>query len=220
MAGEAVKIKGTKQGLVILFDPDLDIEEVKNNLKTKIENSNGFFKGAKCSVCDFHSGRQHRYVDELEGICRQYGLVPSPEVCWPPSGGAARAAHLPTGKGSSRVIPLRQQPAGGDGEQVLLVTKILRSGQRLASRHSIVIMADVNPGAEVISEGSIYVLGTCNGIVHAGCNGDILAEVYAMELDPVILRIGTISAAPSVFEGIEGPATARVSRGEIVAVKM
>ncbi|MFZ5651544.1 MAG: septum site-determining protein MinC [Bacillota bacterium] len=211
MSQEAVSIKGTKNGLVIIFNPDGDIDEIKNKLKMKMETSGGFFKGAKFTVYAPGCDVDHSFIPELEGICRQYGLIPSGEVAWPPSPAREEQKSAPKRK-QSRVIPLRQQQSGG--EQALLVNRTLRSGQRVESNHTVVVMGDVNPGAEVISEGSIYVLGSCKGSVHAGCGGNLMSEVFALRLQPLSLRIGSIAAdgSPSV---VDGPAAARVNRGKI-----
>lgn len=220
VAEEAVRIKGTKNGLVILFNPDLDIEEVKRNLQLKMESSKGFFKGAKFSVYDSHSRRDHHYINELEGICRQYGLVPSGEVLWPPAAGGSPGEITPLKRKKNQVIPIRQQLTHPGGEQALLVLRTLRSGQSISSRYSIVIMGDVNPGAEVVSEGGIYVLGSCKGNVHAGAAGNLMAEVFALKLQPIILSIGSITADSPALPSLTGPVAARVSRGKIVLAKM
>jgi len=77
-----------------------------------------------------------------------------------------------------------------------------------------VVMGDVNPGAEVISGGSIYVMGACKGIAHAGVNGNIMSEVFALKLLPIILRIGSI-AAEDIPTDPTGPMVARVNKGAI-----
>lgn len=214
MAEEAVKIKGTKNGLVILFNPDLDIEEVKSILRLKMESAKGFFRGAKFSVYDAHSRRDHHYINELEGICRQYGLVPSGEVAWPPAAAGSTGEAAPLTKKKNQVIPLRQ-PAHPGGEQAVLVPRTLRSGQSISSRHSIVIMGDVNPGAEVVSQGSIYILGSCKGNVHAGSAGNLTAEIFAFRLQPIMLSIGSVTADSKALPLLSTPATARVIRGKI-----
>jgi len=214
MAEEAVKIKGTRKGLVILFDPNNDIEELKNNLKIKMEKSGDFFKGAKFSVYDAMSGKDSLYIRELEEICRHYGLVPTQEALWPLDDPAQDPADQQQKNSTSRIIPFRPQFAGG--EQALLLSHTLRSGQKISSPYTVVIMADVNPGAEVFSGGSVYVLGTCKGSVQAGSDGNLMSEIFAIKLQPLALRIGSISAETPPPASPEGPVLARVNRGKIV----
>lgn len=211
MSQEAVSIKGTKNGLVIIFNPEGNIDEIKNKLRMKMETSGGFFKGAKFTVYGPGCDVGHNFIPELEDICRQYGLIPAGEVAWPPYPAREKQKSAPQKK-QSRVIPLRQQHPGG--EQVLLVNRTLRSGQRVESDRTVVVMGDVNPGAEIISEGSIYVLGNCKGSVHAGCGGNLMSEVFALMLQPLSLRIGSI-AADGPPSAADGPAAARVTRGKI-----
>lgn len=148
---EAVSIKGTKNGLVIIFNPDGNIEEIKDNLKMKMETSGGFFKGAKFTVYGPGCDMNHRLISELEGICRQYGLIPSGEVSWPPSPAREEQKVAPRRK-QSQVIPLRQQQPGG--EQALLINRTLRSGQRVASDRNVVVMGDVTPARKLSPKGA------------------------------------------------------------------
>lgn len=219
LAGEAVSIKGTRNGLVIIFDPDMDIEEIKSTLKLKMEKSKGFFKGAKFVVHNCSSGSENQFVTELEGICLQYGLIPSPEVSWTPSSGDCQPEPPPARRKKADIIPLRQQ-ADPDGEQAVLVARTLRSGHQVSCRQTIVIMGDVNPGAEVISGGSIYVLGSCKGTVHAGSEGNLMSEVYAMKLQPAVLRIGSFTADTSTRSKPAAFGVARVVRGRITICKL
>ncbi len=68
----------------------------------------------------------------------------------------------------------------------------LRNGMSIEFDGSIVILGDVNPGAEVRATGNILILGALKGVVHAGCKGDSNAFVFALSLVPVQLRIGGI----------------------------
>ncbi len=214
MAGDTVKIKGTKNGLVIIYNPDRDLDEIKKLLKSKMENSGGFFRGAKFTVHNPLDGENRHYSSELEIICRQYGLIPSREVYWPPASMSGSPEETsPQKKGKARVIPMRQ--AHPDGDPALLVMRTLRSGQEVSALHSMVILGDVNPGAKVISGESVYVLGSLKGAVHAGSRGNLMSEVFALKMAPVSLRIGTITAETDGLSSITGPATARVRLGKI-----
>ena len=68
----------------------------------------------------------------------------------------------------------------------------LRSGQRIEEDGSIVILGDVNSGAEVIASDNIVVLGTLRGLAHAGAKGNKEAIVSAGRLDTVQIRIANI----------------------------
>ncbi len=68
----------------------------------------------------------------------------------------------------------------------------LRSGQRIEEEKSIVILGDVNSGAEVIASDNIVVLGTLRGLAHAGAKGNKDAIIAAGRLDTVQMRIANI----------------------------
>ena len=57
---------------------------------------------------------------------------------------------------------------------------------------SIVIIGDVNAGAEVIAADNIAVIGNLRGLAHAGAKGNKDAVIAASTLDVVQLRISNI----------------------------
>ena len=68
----------------------------------------------------------------------------------------------------------------------------LRSGQKLETEGSLVILGDVNSGAEVMAAENIVVLGALRGLAHAGAKGNKEAIVSAGLLDTVQIRISNI----------------------------
>jgi septum site-determining protein MinC len=101
----------------------------------------------------------------------------------------------------------------------ILVRRTLRSGQVVQHPGHVVVIGDVNPGAEIIAGGDVVVWGKLRGIVHAGAIGDDGAVVCALSLAPLQLRIGShIARAPEGREDLpERPEIASVQDGEIVA---
>jgi septum site-determining protein MinC len=71
----------------------------------------------------------------------------------------------------------------------------LRGGQALHHLGNIVVVGDVNPGAELVASGDIVVFGALRGVAHAGAQGDESARVVALELAATQLRIATLIAA-------------------------
>lgn len=68
----------------------------------------------------------------------------------------------------------------------------LRSGQKIEVEGSIVVIGDVNSGAEVIAADNIVIIGTLRGLAHAGAKGNKEAIIAASTLDAVQLRISNI----------------------------
>lgn len=67
----------------------------------------------------------------------------------------------------------------------------LRSGQKIEFAGSIVIIGNVNDGAEVIAEENIIILGTLRGMAHAGARGNEQAIIAAEAINSNQLRIAS-----------------------------
>jgi septum site-determining protein MinC len=65
----------------------------------------------------------------------------------------------------------------------------LRSGDHLHAEGSLLVLGDVNPGAQVSAGGHVMVWGRLRGIAHAGHKGDRTASVVALHLQPLQIRI-------------------------------
>lgn len=108
-------------------------------------------------------------------------------------------------------------------ESTFLYKQTLRSGQVLRYDGSIVILGDVHAGSEVIAGGDVIVWGELKGIAHAGYNGNNFAEVRAMKVEAIQLRIGDfIARRPDRIYNhkltespFPKPEVARVADGEI-----
>ncbi len=79
-----------------------------------------------------------------------------------------------------------------------LVTHSLRNGQRLTFGRTVVILGDVQPGAEVISDGSVIVLGIAMGILRAGASGNEHTFITGTVLKPFELSISGRKAVSGI----------------------
>ena len=68
----------------------------------------------------------------------------------------------------------------------------LRSGQKIEVEGSLVIIGDVNSGAEVVAGDNIVVIGNLRGLAHAGAKGNKEAIIATSTLDTVQIRISNI----------------------------
>ena len=71
----------------------------------------------------------------------------------------------------------------------IFVSVTVRSGQRIECEGDIVVLGDVNPGAEIIAGGSIAVFGTLRGLAHAGAGGREDVCIAALYMKPKQLRL-------------------------------
>lgn len=65
----------------------------------------------------------------------------------------------------------------------------IRSGNILQSKGHLVVIGDVNEGAELYAVGNIVVMGALKGMAHAGCEGDDNAFIIANQLKSTQIRI-------------------------------
>ncbi len=94
----------------------------------------------------------------------------------------------------------------------------LRGGQALHNLGNLVVVGDVNPGAELIASGDIVVFGALRGVAHAGAQGDRAARVIALELAPTQLRIATLIATSDAGTRPRGPEHASIVDERILVV--
>jgi septum site-determining protein MinC len=124
-------------------------------------------------------------------------------------------------QGAARESKKRQRDSSRD--ETLLIKRNLRSGQTVRSKGNVVILGDVNPGAEVVARGDVLVFGRLRGMVHAGAKGDSAAIVAASHLEPTQLRISRHITRPpeeqeKTAEGsYRGPEVASI-RGDTVVI--
>ena len=76
----------------------------------------------------------------------------------------------------------------------LYIKRTIRSGQSIASDGNLVIIGDVNPGAEIRAKGDITVWGILGGIAHAGSEGNSQARIRALKMHAIQLRIADVFA--------------------------
>lgn len=110
-----------------------------------------------------------------------------------------------------------ERPVAEAGPSVLYHRGTLRGGQSLANLGHVVVVGDVNPGAELVAGGDILVFGALRGVAHAGAQGDRSARVYALVLEPTQLRIATTIAAGTEREGPSPPEEAFLD-GDRIAI--
>ena len=73
--------------------------------------------------------------------------------------------------------------------ETVIVARTVRSGGRVESNGALVVMGDVNPGAELVAEGDIIVTGVLRGVAHAGAAGNERSVIYAERILAPQLRI-------------------------------
>lgn len=68
----------------------------------------------------------------------------------------------------------------------------IRSGKKMEFEGSLVILGDVNAGAEVLAEDNVVILGILRGMAHAGAKGNKEAIIAAASIESAQIRIADI----------------------------
>ncbi len=215
-----MEIKGTKDGLLISLD-DQDWPIAKNNLLEQITAKHEFFKGAQLILDVGNKILRTKEMKALREVLLEQEIVLKAILSESMvTHNSAESMGLITKIGKPTTIDLESMKPLDTvmaGESAVFIHRTMRSGFKVAYHGHVVIVGDVNPGAEIISSGSIIVWGRLRGTVHAGAEGDETAIVCALELSPMQLRIAAkIATTPQ--DGQEPkPEIARIKDNQIIA---
>ncbi len=220
MPNERIIIKGTSSGLVITIGPGVWqglIEELDSGLGQKAS----FFKGGRVAL---RVGPRQLTRPQLEAagqvLNRHNVTLWAVESEAPGTQEAAVQLGLETDLSPPNLTVDAAQTSESQRDS-LIIQRTLRSGQVVNHPGHVVIIGDVNPGAEIKAGGSVIVWGRLRGIVHAGAEDGYQekAVVCALHLAPMQLRIGNwVSRAPADDSDHEFmPEMASIQDGQIVA---
>jgi len=209
---EDVLFKGSKGGLELVINQSADFTDILEQLKEKLESAANFFIGSTgirvVSGTNSLTGDERR---QLINLLADYGLAlhEQPSELLPLEFVQDTDIHV-----GDSPVEYRQEAEGG---KTLIVSRMLRSGQKVVFNGSVIIVGDVNPGAEIIASGNITVQGTCRGVAHAGVNGDYAATITADKLIAGQLRIaGLIARAPDNQDEPTCREIAHIANGAVV----
>lgn len=192
-----IQIKGVRDGLLVSLD-DAPWEIQRAALIARVDAQPAFFQGARLAL-DVAS--QVLHVNELADLRDQ--LSERGIFLWavisesPTTESTAQLLGLATRISKPRPEESRQFSVEDLGEETaMFLSRTLRSGTRIEFAGHVVVFGDVNPGAEIVAEGSVIVWGHLRGMVHAGSKGNKKAIIGALNLSPTQLRIADeVSAA-------------------------
>jgi septum site-determining protein MinC len=184
-----VQIKGIRDGLLATF-LDAPWEDQRTALLAQIDERTAFFQGARLAM---DVGSQILKVNDLVDL-RDH-LSERNVTLW------AIVSDSPTTEQTSQLLGLatriskprpeeqRQYADTITDDTALFINKTVRSGTRIEFPGNIVIVGDINSGAEIVAGGNVIVWGRVRGMIHAGSKGDRSAFICALDLSANQLRI-------------------------------
>lgn len=139
-----------------------------------------------------HANEQDHAALRSHGLSIDVVNKPRSEVETTPSAPAAEAAAaMPEPEPTPVPVPepqiiIRNNPA-------LVIDTPVRGGQRIYAKGAdLIITAVVNPGAEVIADGSIHIYAPLRGRALAGATGNTEARIFALTMEPELVSIAGI----------------------------
>lgn len=198
---KVVEFKGTKDGIVLQIRPFNSFDEVIESVKEKLDKSQQFFSGATIIGVEGLIGEEknrnwlyHFLTDtydlQVKSLDSMMKIDPIKEEII-----------------ETEIVEEIDEPSIKMLDYNEFDTKIvkhnLRSGMSVVYDGNIVIIGDVNPGAEISAGGNVIVMGKLRGMVHAGKFGDKSTYVIASKLLPTQIRITNVIARAPEGENID-----------------
>jgi septum site-determining protein MinC len=218
MEAKKIEVKGIKNGLLIELKVG-DWEEQEKALFSHIDQNQAFFKGAKLVLDVGDKPLKSPQLSNLRNELSEREIKLK----------AVLSTSLVTERASQDLgmeIKIDQSSHQDqhtsidsvlEGEEAVFLERTLRSGHKIKHPGHIVVLGDVNPGAELIAGGNIIVWGRLLGVVHAGAGGDEEAVVCALDLSPTQLRIADKISISPPRKGKPKPEIAWLEDGQVTA---
>lgn len=172
-----ISINLRKDNIVIKVNEEYSQEDIVYALRKKIPDLKKLYQGEHTPIVITGKVLKNKEIDEIQELIKKY-------------------LDVQIKFDSPRTLGLHGIVKTYNKEIAISETKFhrgaVRSGQKLEFEGSIVIMGDVNDGAEVIAGDNIVILGALRGLAHAGAKGNVNAIIAASSIDSPQLRIANI----------------------------
>lgn len=172
-----VSINLKRNEILIKISEEAEQKEIVNNLKKKIPELKKLYQDEKTPIKVTGKILKNKEIDEIQSLIKEKIDV---------------AIDFDTPKTLGLHSIKRTFNQKTEISETKYYRGALRSGQKMETEGSLVILGDVNSGAEVVAGDNIVVLGALRGLAHAGAKGNKQAIIAAGVLDTVQIRIANI----------------------------
>jgi septum site-determining protein MinC len=209
MSKPRVKLSGTDYGLLLRLEWDSPLPQLLVELEEYLQQSPKFFAGAQVLLEVGSRPVLQQDMEQLAVVLSRYGVMLQGVVPIldglerrPPP--ASRPTFVPSPPDVQTLVHIEQ--------------RTVRSGEKVAAEGHLIVVGDVNPGAEVIAGYNIFVWGALRGSAYAGVPDHEEAIITALHFAPIQLRIaGHIARPPEARPNALGtPELARIDQNAIV----
>lgn len=206
MMDERIIIKGNKSGLIaeINMHKFSDFTEMLELLLSRLSKGKRFYRKSTLTINTSLNLINDKDVEHLEKVL--FDEIDIKDIIWQDDNVKEKEKEKE-----------KKTFSGVYEGKTKFLRKTVRGGQSIRYNGNIVIIGDINSGAEVTAAGNIIVLGAIKGNVSAGANGNTKAIIAAFSLQPEILKISNIvTLSPDDLEEPEYPEVAKVKDGAII----
>ena len=195
----SLTVKGIRNGLLITL-PAGEWSSVTDQLLSTVAMQDDFFRGARLAIQLEDRSLGAAELGSLRSALSEHevtlwAILSTSEATQSAAADLGLSKDLESRRTEDEDIPVDTQLPG---EEAVLLQRTLRSGHSVRHPGHVIVIGDVNPGAEIIAGGNVIVWGRLRGMVHAGAAGEESAMVCALDLAPTQLRIaGHITVSPS-----------------------
>lgn len=207
MEEQDVVFRGTKEGLYLVLKEGRDFDVLKEKIRECLQKAEYFFQGAEVVLDTGSLALTLDQILELQHLLAYplglklkkivHGDSANSTVKQEQVRREAQKVHRPVANRQDQPYERRANNRGFRQETATLLLKgTLRSGRGINYDGNVVVVGDVNPGAEIQATGDIIVMGSLRGLAHAGVDGNVNAVVVASKLQPTQLRIADIIGRP------------------------
>lgn len=172
-----INISMKKNQVIVKIDENAEQRDIISELKRKMLELKNLYKDDKTPILVTGKVLKNREMEEIQSLIKRF-------------------LDVQIEFDSPKVLGLHGIKKSFYKEIATSETKFhkgsLRSGQRIEFEGSLVVIGDVNPGAEVIAGENIIILGDLRGLAHAGAKGNRDAIIEAVSIYATQIRIADI----------------------------
>lgn len=172
-----VKVNLTNENLIIKLNEEAEQKEIVESLKKKITQLKKLYKDAKTPILVTGKVLKENEKVEIKNIIQEKIDV---KVSF----------DMPQELGLHGIKKSFSQEI--ESSRTKFHKGAVRSGQKIEYEGSIVVLGDVNGGAEIIAGDNVIVLGVLRGLAHAGAYGNKKAIIASASIDCKQIRIADI----------------------------
>ncbi len=210
---QAIELKGSVMSFTVLKVHTEDMQTIQQALKGKVDQAPGFFQNVPVVIEPHVAGLPPTFLAQLVEFLRQLGMMPigvrtNDEALRQQAEFAGLALFGPDRRERIAEKDVKKAAETTQTSRPAKVVQTVRSGQQVyAQGTDLVVLGNVNPGAEVYADGHIHIYGTLKGRAFAGAKGERASMLFVQKLDAELVCIaGLYSLSEDIPEAMLGHA--------------